>query len=87
MILQGCEVKWNIYIPIQQENTPCILLTSHGTHLHAPPPPKKTPRALIKGILNVLRKVDDPTLTPGKKPVLFYFYMVFKMFLKVTFIF
>jgi hypothetical protein len=65
MELITCNVKWNIYIPFNQTLFPYILLTSHGIHTHPPPPPKKTPRAILNGIFNVLQKVDDPGLKAG----------------------
>lgn len=62
-----CSVKWNIYIPFDPIRVPYLLLTSHGTHQHPPPPPRKTPKAIVDGILEVLKKINDPDLTTGKE--------------------
>jgi len=66
MIGISCEVKWNFYIPINLHSIPFILLTSHGTHVHPPPPPKKTPRDIVQGILQILQKINDPNITLSK---------------------
>lgn len=65
MVGMPCKVKWNIYIPFNLEQIPYILITSHGIHEHPPPPPRKTPRAIVEGILDVLKRINDPNLTIG----------------------
>jgi hypothetical protein len=61
----SCEVKWNFYIPIDF-TIPFILFTSHGIHSHPPPPPKKTPQDIVQGILDVLKRINDPNITLSK---------------------
>lgn len=61
-----CQVKWNFYIPKIRTDNSFILITCHGIHSHPPPPPKRTPVEIINGLIQVLQKINDPSLTKGK---------------------
>nr|XP_036574499.1 uncharacterized protein CTRU02_15524 [Colletotrichum truncatum]XP_036577385.1 uncharacterized protein CTRU02_12618 [Colletotrichum truncatum]XP_036580232.1 uncharacterized protein CTRU02_09877 [Colletotrichum truncatum]XP_036586904.1 uncharacterized protein CTRU02_03492 [Colletotrichum truncatum]KAF6780942.1 hypothetical protein CTRU02_15524 [Colletotrichum truncatum]KAF6784356.1 hypothetical protein CTRU02_12618 [Colletotrichum truncatum]KAF6788064.1 hypothetical protein CTRU02_09877 [Col len=55
-----CSVKWNFWVPLDLEATPVILLTSHGVHLHPPPPPVRAPAGIISGLQQVVQKINQP---------------------------
>jgi len=65
IITMPCSVKWALYLPFDLKRVPYFLLTSHGVHLHPPPPPRKTPEMIIKGILDVLKRINNPDITIG----------------------
>jgi hypothetical protein len=65
MVIKPCEVTFHILIPQSLEQIPYILLLSYGKHIHPPPPPNVTPKAIADGLIQLLERMQDPTLTLG----------------------
>ena len=47
-VLTPCSIEFNYIWPDNIKDCPYIILTSHGKHMHPPPPPLKVPIQLIK---------------------------------------
>jgi hypothetical protein len=58
----GCGVEFNFLVPIDLDTTPYVIISSHGRHSHPPPPPRKTPQELMEGVLEVIKRLQSPTL-------------------------
>ncbi|KAF2463371.1 uncharacterized protein BDR25DRAFT_245849, partial [Lindgomyces ingoldianus] len=56
-------VKFDIIIPVYVNQCPYYTFTSHGVHMHPPPPPTRTPEALTQEIISLVRRVNDPSMT------------------------
>lgn len=65
LINQKCQVAFNIIIPENIERCPYFLFTSHGIHMHPPPPPTKTPLILLEDIRRIIHEIRDPDLRTG----------------------
>jgi hypothetical protein len=61
-----CKVVFNIFRPINLQETPYIIWVSSGLHSHPPPPPSRTPDQYLKEILQVIQRIQDPSLTLSK---------------------
>ncbi len=66
LVQRQCGVAFDIIIPCDLQDTPYYLFTSHGVHIHPPPPPHKTPEAVTKEIVALIQRMNDPSLTTGK---------------------
>jgi hypothetical protein len=60
-----CNVKWNVYVPLNTARYPFICLVSRGNHLHHPPRPTRLPFNLKEDILEFISKDDVLALTKG----------------------
>jgi hypothetical protein len=58
-----CKVQFNFIVPDDLHTTPYIILSSHGRHLHPPPPPSKAPHILMNGVIDVINRLQSPALT------------------------
>ncbi|KAG6172214.1 hypothetical protein E4U27_007003 [Claviceps purpurea] len=63
---QGCGVTFNYLVPDDLEAHPWVVLSSHGTHTHAPPPPNILPSQWAEFATAVLSKIDDSNITANK---------------------
>ena len=61
-----CNVEFQLFVPEDLSDCPFIIWVSTGVHTHPPPPPTATPEVLIKGLIDTIQKIPDPTLTTGK---------------------
>lgn len=61
-----CSVIFTALVPVNIQETPYILFTSHGIHQHPPPPPHKPPEQILKGIESIIRNMRNPSLTLAK---------------------
>lgn len=61
-----CDVIFNALIPVDINQCPYILFTSHGVHKHPPPPPTKPPERILQGVKRIIQQIQDPSLTTGK---------------------
>jgi hypothetical protein len=61
-----CQVKFEIFKPLDQEAYPYLIWVSTGIHTHPPPPPIKIPIQYCTEIFSILRRINNPTLTTGK---------------------
>jgi hypothetical protein len=59
----GCRVEFNFLVPIDLKTTPYVIISSHGRHIHPPPPPSKGPESLMTGIIDIINRLQSPTLT------------------------
>ncbi|KAG6299990.1 hypothetical protein E4U09_007521 [Claviceps aff. purpurea] len=55
-----CSVELNYLVPEDIERCPWVLLSSHGVHNHAPPPPNFPPTKWGEFAASILSKLDDP---------------------------
>lgn len=68
LIKVSCDVIFEYIIPIDINKTPWILLVSTGIHSHQPPPPVKTPIAILNGLIKVIKRLSSPVITNSKYP-------------------
>lgn len=61
-----CDVIFNALVPIDIEQCPYMIFTSHGIHKHPPPPPSKAPERILGGVKRIIEQIRDPNLTTGK---------------------
>jgi hypothetical protein len=61
-----CGVIFTALVPVNIQETPYFVFTSHGIHQHPPPPPHKPPEQILKGIESIIRNMRNPSLTLGK---------------------
>lgn len=66
LISLKCDVEINILIPINLQATPYFIFCSHGVHKHPPPPPTRTPESIQLELVQLVRKINDPSLTTAK---------------------
>lgn len=60
-----CSVIFTALVPVDIQECPFIIFTSHGIHQHPPPPPHKPPELILRGIENIIRQMRNPSLTLG----------------------
>lgn len=65
MVIHSCNVQFRLFRPTNLQQCPYLIWTSHGVHRHPPPPPSSTPKELIKGLVQLIHRIQDPTLTTG----------------------
>jgi hypothetical protein len=63
MIIQECDVKFTWLVPTDLKHCPYVILCSHGTHSHPPPPATTTPLIYRRQIEDLIRKEDALTMT------------------------
>lgn len=63
-----CKVRFTVFIPDDLEKAPFIAFTSHGKHVHPPPPATKTPTEVLKELAAVVERAKEPGLTSGMLP-------------------
>ncbi|KAG5965375.1 hypothetical protein E4U58_002863 [Claviceps cyperi] len=61
-----CSVEVNYIVPEDIERCPWVLLSSHGIHTHAPPPPNFLPTKWGDFAASILSKIDDPNYATSK---------------------
>ena len=61
-----CQVRLSFYKPEDLEECPYIIFTSHGVHTHPPPVPSRPAPVIVDGLIQVIRRINDPSLTTGK---------------------
>lgn len=52
-------------IPEDIQKCPYFLFTSHGIHIHPPPPPTKAPLVILEEIRKIIHEIRDPDMTAG----------------------
>lgn len=62
-----CEVKFNRILPLDIQRCPYLIWVSTGKHTHPPPAINKTPKEIQAGLLDVIRRINDPGLTRSKE--------------------
>lgn len=55
----SCEVKYDMYIPVNSERFPFFMLSIRGAHGHVPPPPKSIPKDILTTLQAALATRDD----------------------------
>ena len=65
LINAKCNVAFNIMIPEDIQKCPYFLFTSHGIHIHPPPPPTKAPLVILDEIRKIIHEIRDPDMTTG----------------------
>lgn len=63
IIIQPCNVRFYIVVPLEPYTTPYTIVASFGTHSHPPPPITKTPHYLMAQLQKVISKKDTLNLT------------------------
>ncbi|KAJ7619759.1 hypothetical protein B0H17DRAFT_1152123 [Mycena rosella] len=70
MVPVTCAVKYRIWYPIEEDRADCpyALVTSEGEHTHPIPLPEKTPMAVRRDILMLLKNLREelPDITPRR---------------------
>ncbi|KAG6032274.1 hypothetical protein E4U40_006404 [Claviceps sp. LM458 group G5] len=61
-----CSVEVNYLVPEDTERYPWVLLSSHGVHTHAPPPPNFLPTKWRELAVSILSKIDGPNSTTNE---------------------
>ncbi|KAG6042974.1 hypothetical protein E4U17_001145 [Claviceps sp. LM77 group G4] len=61
-----CSVEVNYLVPVDTVRYPWVLLSSHGVHTHAPPPPNFLPTKWRDFAASILSKIDDPNSTTNE---------------------
>lgn len=61
-----CKVRFTVFIPENLNEHPYIAFSSHGKHVHPPPPPTKTPAELIRELNTVIEHSKQAGLTAGE---------------------
>jgi hypothetical protein len=61
-----CGVKFVRIIPLEIQSCPYLIWVSIGKHTHPPPAINKTPKEIRAGLLDVIRRINDPGLTRSK---------------------
>ncbi|KAI1430871.1 hypothetical protein GGR50DRAFT_698587 [Xylaria sp. CBS 124048] len=70
-----CQVKWNIYIPLDLESTPYALCVGHGQHTHPPPPASSRPvserveQSTMEDIPQRQKRKHDFDISPSNSPM------------------
>jgi hypothetical protein len=67
IVILPCNVEFIAYLSIERNETPYFIWVSRGTHQHPPPPPTKTPEQYCNEIIKLVERINDPTITTGKK--------------------
>lgn len=70
-----CNVQFRLFRPLDLIACPYIIWTSHGEHLHPPPPPSRTPTELVNGLIQTIQRIQDPSLTIGNVLLIHYKYI------------
>ncbi|KAG6079438.1 hypothetical protein E4U33_000178 [Claviceps sp. LM78 group G4] len=65
-----CSVEVNYLVPVDTVRYPWVLLSSHGVHTHAPPPPNFLPTKWRDFAASILSKIDDPNSTTRKRSLI-----------------
>ena len=63
LIRVTCGVKFFRIVPADMALYPYIIWVSIGTHTHPPPAINKTPRDIRQGLLDIVQRINDPSLT------------------------
>ncbi|KAG6118857.1 hypothetical protein E4U14_006207 [Claviceps sp. LM454 group G7] len=63
MVEKECSVEVNYIVPDDIELHPWVILSSHGVHTHAPPPPNFVPTKWGEFAVSILSKIDGPNAT------------------------
>lgn len=71
VIIQPCNVRFYIVVPLEPFTTPYAIVASFGTHSHPPPPITKTPHHLMVQLQQVIAKKDTLNLTTSIKILLY----------------
>ncbi|KAF1811308.1 hypothetical protein P152DRAFT_68557 [Eremomyces bilateralis CBS 781.70] len=58
-----CQVLFTVFQPLDMDRTPYLVWVSSGTHSHPPPPPTRTPQQYLEQILQVIQRINNPSLT------------------------
>ncbi|KAG6194753.1 hypothetical protein E4U22_003021 [Claviceps purpurea] len=66
MGVKTCSVVINYLVPIDIKRYPWVILSSHGIHTHAPPPPNYLPTHWGEFARSMMSKIDDPNITANK---------------------
>ncbi|BCR91198.1 uncharacterized protein ACHE_70041S [Aspergillus chevalieri] len=62
----SCGVIFTALVPVDINECPYILFTSHGIHQHPPPPPSKAPERILQGVKRIIQQIQDPSLTTAQ---------------------
>jgi hypothetical protein len=65
-----CDVKFIRIVPIETQRYPYLIWVSIGKHTHPPPAVNKTPKEIQIGLLDVIRRINDPGLTRSKYSIM-----------------
>jgi len=72
MLKATCDVRFTRVTPIDLDECPYIIWASFGIHTHPPPSVNKTPEEIRKGLIEVVRRINDPCLTRSKLLGIYY---------------
>jgi hypothetical protein len=61
-----CKSRFDLFIPLNWNRFPFIMLVTRGRHDHPPPPPSRLPQSIADDIIQLLRKEDCLSLTARK---------------------
>ena len=61
-----CSVVFTALVPVDIDQIPYILFTSHGVHQHPPPAPHKPPMEIVQQVKQLIQRIQDPSMTTGK---------------------
>ena len=61
--IDNCPVRFEYIVPEDLEACPYVLFYSKGIHNHQAPPPIKTPREILGGLLRVIRRLCSLVMT------------------------
>ena len=65
-----CGVKFVRLLPLDVQHCPYLIWVSFGEHTHPPPAINKTPKEIQDGLLDVIRRINDPGLTRSKNVII-----------------
>jgi hypothetical protein len=61
-----CTAQWSIVVPEDRRACPFYFLLCTGEHTHPPPPPVKTPGAIMRAVTEAIAEAYQPGLTAGE---------------------
>jgi hypothetical protein len=66
VIHQKCQVRFDIYIPVDIQRTPFYIIRAQGQHTHPPPLPTRLPQKIRDDITHAINAMDLMSLTTRK---------------------
>ena len=65
-IYTQCQARMSYYVLVDIREWLYIFIAAHRIHTHPPPPPAKTPLAIINDMISIIRQMQNLGLTARK---------------------